>query len=73
MKLLSRLKVGQSGVVKAVLAQGALKQRLLDMGITPNTEIVLVKKAPLGDPLEISLRGYTLTLRGSEAEQIELL
>lgn len=73
MKLLSRLKVGQSGAVKAVLAQGALKQRLLDMGITPNTQIVLVKKAPLGDPLEISLRGYTLTLRGSEAEQIELL
>ena len=73
MKLLSQLKVGQSGSVKAVLAQGALKQRLLDMGITPNTQIVLVKKAPLGDPLEISLRGYTLTLRGSEAEQIELL
>ena len=73
MKLLSRLKVGQSGAVKAVLAQGALKQRLLDMGITPNTQIALVKKAPLGDPLEISLRGYTLTLRGSEAEQIELL
>jgi ferrous iron transport protein A len=73
MKLLSQLKVGQSGAVKAVLAQGALKQRLLDMGITPNTQIVLVKKAPLGDPLEISLRGYTLTLRGSEAEQIELL
>jgi ferrous iron transport protein A len=73
MKLLSQLKVGQSGAVKAVLAQGALKQRLLDMGITPNTQIVLVKKAPLGDPLEIALRGYTLTLRGSEAEQIELL
>lgn len=73
MKLLSQLKVGQSGAVKAVLAQGALKQRLLDMGITPNTQIVLVKKAPLGDPLEISLRGYTLTLRGGEAEQIELL
>ena len=73
MKMLSQLKVGQSGAVKAVLAQGALKQRLLDMGITPNTQIVLVKKAPLGDPLEISLRGYTLTLRGSEAEQIELL
>ena len=73
MKLLSRLKVGQSGVVKAVLAQGALKQRLLDMGVLPNTQIQLIKKAPLGGPLEITLRGYTLTLRGNEAEQIELL
>lgn len=69
-KLLSEFKVGQRGKVKKVLGEGKLRRRMFDMGITPDTDIILKKKAPLGDPLEISLRGYELSLRKSEASQI---
>lgn len=69
---LNELKIGQSGVVTAVNGQGALRRRLLDMGITPRTTIMLRKAAPLGDPIEIRLRGYELTLRLEDAKQIEL-
>ena len=72
MKLLSQLDIGESGVVKAVHGEGAIRRRLFDMGITPGAEIYLRKKAPLGDPLEIALRGYELTLRKSEAAQVEI-
>ena len=67
MKLLSELRVGESGVVTTVNGEGAIRRRLFDMGITPGVEVYLRKKAPLGDPLEISLRGYELTLREAEA------
>ena len=69
---LDELKIGQSGVVTAVNGQGALRRRLLDMGITPRTRITLRKAAPLGDPIEIRLRGYELTLRLEDAKQIVL-
>ncbi len=69
---LNELKIGQSGVVTAVNGQGALRRRLLDMGITPRTRITLRKAAPLGDPIEIRLRGYELTLRLEDAKQIVL-
>ena len=72
MKLLSELRVGESGVVVAVNGEGAIRRRLFDMGITPGAEIYLRKKAPLGDPIEISLRGYELTLRKAEAAHVEI-
>ena len=72
MKLLSQLSIGEKGVVTAVNGEGAVRRRLFDMGITPGAEVYLRKKAPLGDPIEISLRGYELTLRKSEAANVEI-
>lgn len=66
-KTLNNFSVGEQGVVKAVLGEGKIKRRLFDMGITPGAEIYMRKKAPLGDPIEITLRGYELTLRKTEA------
>ena len=59
--------VGESGVVKSVVGEGKNKRRLFDMGITPGAEVYMRKKAPLGDPIEITIRGYELTLRKTEA------
>ena len=73
MKLLSQLEIGEKGVVKVVNGEGAVRRRLFDMGITPGAEIYLRKKAPLGDPIEISLRGYELTLRKAEAAHVEMV
>ena len=73
MKLLSQLEIGEKGVVKVVNGEGAVRRRLFDMGITPGAEIYLRKKAPLGDPIEISLRGYELTLRKAEAANVEMV
>ncbi|MBQ9485690.1 MAG: ferrous iron transport protein A [Clostridia bacterium] len=67
-KMLHEFAIGESGVVKSVGGEGKIKRRLFDMGITPGAEIFLRKKAPLGDPLEITIRGYELTLRKTEAE-----
>ena len=69
-KKLSEFKVHELGVVKSVAGEGHLRRRIFDMGITPGAEIYLRKKAPLGDPLEITVRCYELTLRKSEAEAI---
>ncbi len=66
-KLLSEFSVSEKGVVKAVSGEGKIRRRLFDMGVTPGAEILLRKKAPLGDPLEVTIRGYELTLRKSEA------
>lgn len=66
-KTLDQFTVGEHGVVRAVVGEGKIKRRLFDMGITPCAEILLRKKAPLGDPLEIAIRGYELTLRKTEA------
>ena len=70
--LLSQLKIGEKGVVIAVRGEGAVRRRLFDMGITPGAEVYLRKKAPLGDPIEIALRGYELTLRKAEAANVEI-
>ena len=67
---LSELKPGQSGIIKSVEGQGALRQHLLDMGVIPETEVTVVKFAPMGDPVEVRLYDYELTLRLSEAERI---
>ena len=66
------LSVGGSGRVRAVGGEKILRRRLLDMGITPNTTVTVKKIAPLGDPIEILLRGYVLTLRLEDAERILL-
>ena len=73
MKLLSQLEIGERGVVKTVNGEGAVRRRLFDMGITPGAEIYLRKRAPFGDPIEISLRGYELTLRKAEAAYVEMV
>lgn len=70
--LLSEISIGSTGTITKINAEGRLRRRILDMGITPNTQIFLRKKAPLGDPLEITIRGYELTLRKEEASQIEI-
>ena len=66
-KTLDLFAIGESGVVKSVAGEGKIKRRLFDMGITPGAEVYMRKKAPLGDPIEITLRGYELTLRKTEA------
>lgn len=66
-KTLDKFSIGDKGVVLNVIAERKIKRRLFDMGITPGVEIFLRKRAPLGDPIEITLRGYELTLRLSEA------
>ncbi len=66
-KTLDTFSVGEQGVVKSVSGEGKIKRRLFDMGITPGAEVLLRKKAPLGDPIEITVRGYELTLRKTEA------
>ena len=69
---LSLLKPGKTGIITKVGGEGALRRHLLDMGLTPKTAVMVRKTAPLGDPIELSLRGYELTIRRSDAEQIEI-
>ena len=71
-KTLDNFSIGEKGIVKMVLGEGKIKRRLFDMGITPGAEVFLRKKAPLGDPIEITLRGYELTLRKSEAACVKV-
>lgn len=70
MKKLSDFSIGESGVIKKVDGEMRIKRRLFDMGVTPGADVYLRKKAPLGDPIEITIRGYELTLRKSEAENV---
>ena len=72
MKTLKDLKVGESASVVRLNSTGSTRRRLLDMGLTKGVKVTLRKVAPLGDPLEITLRGYELSLRKSEAELIEV-
>ena len=71
-KKLSEFNIGESGVIVKVDGEGRLRRRLFDMGVTPGASILLRKKAPLGDPIEIKIRGYELTLRNSEASLVTL-
>ena len=70
--LLSELKIGQTARIKKVGGEGALRLRFLDMGLIPKTVITLIKVAPMGDPIEVRLRGYELTMRIDEAKWIEV-
>ena len=72
LKKLDEFKIGETGLIKKVEGEGRLRRRLFDMGVTPNTKVYLRKKAPLGDPIEITIRGYELTLRKSEASLVVL-
>lgn len=69
---LDELQVGQKAKIVKVGGEGALRRHLLGMGCTPKTEILLHKIAPMGDPIEIRLRGYTLTLRKEDAKMLEV-
>ncbi|MGN0765787.1 MAG: ferrous iron transport protein A [Christensenellales bacterium] len=69
-KPLSKFAIGERGVVVSVGGEKRIRRRLFDMGVTPSVEVFLRKKAPLGDPIEIMLRGYELTLRKCEADNI---
>ena len=69
---LAKLDMGDRGRIVRVLGSGEVSRRLLEMGITPGTEIRLLRAAPLGDPLEFEIRGYRLSLRRREAEQIDV-
>ena len=69
-KRLSDFVIGEFGTVIKVEGEGRLRRRLFDMGVTPGAELLLRKKAPLGDPIEIKIRGYELTLRNSEASLV---
>ena len=64
------LKIGESGMVLTVGGEKALRRRLLEMGITPGTAVTVKKTAPMGDPIELFLRGYVLSLRLNDAEKI---
>ncbi len=69
---LKELAIGKSAVIRTVGASGALRQHFLDMGMIPGAEVTVVKFAPMGDPMELQVHGYELTLRLAEAEQIEV-
>ena len=69
---LSEMKVGTSARIKAVNGEGLLRKRLLDLGLTPGTIVMVRRTAPMGDPIQLYLRGYELTLRRSEAEKMEI-
>ena len=72
MKTLKEVAVGQTVTVKKLTGAGPVKRRIMDMGITKGVEIYVRKVAPLGDPLEVTVRGYELSLRRADAEMIEV-
>ena len=72
MKSLKDVKVGETATVVKLHGEGATKRRIMDMGITKGTEIQVRKTAPLGDPIEVVLRGYSLSLRKEDADLIEI-
>lgn len=72
LKRLDEFALGETGLIKKVEGEGKIRRRLFDMGVTPGAMVKLMKKAPLGDPLEITIRGYELTLRKTEANSVIL-
>lgn len=72
MHTLKDIKIGKSAKVVKVHGEGAIRRRIMDMGITKGVEIYIRKAAPLGDPLELNVRGYELSLRKADAEMIEV-
>ncbi len=71
-KKLSEFSVGEKGVIRLVAGDGKIRRRLFDMGVTPGAEVFMRKRAPLGDPIEITIRGYELTLRKTEADIVTM-
>ncbi len=72
MKTLRDVKIGETCTVKKLHGEGAVKRRIMDMGVTKNTEIYVRKVAPLGDPIEVTVRGYELSIRKADAEMVEV-
>ena len=72
LKKLDKIEKGETGLVKSVEGDGKVRRRLFDMGVTPGAKVTLRKKAPLGDPIEITIRGYELSLRQAEAELVNI-
>ena len=72
MKTLKQVAIGERATVKKIHGEGALKRRIMDMGITKGVEIYVRKVAPLGDPIEVTLRGYELSIRKADADNIEV-
>lgn len=72
MKTLKDVKVGETAVVVRLHGEGAVKRRIMDMGLTRGTEVHVRKVAPLGDPMELTVRGYELSVRKADAEMIEI-
>ncbi|MEG2357142.1 MAG: FeoA family protein [Clostridia bacterium] len=72
MNTLKNVKIGQTAVIEKLHGEGAFKRRIMDMGLTKGTEITVRKIAPLGDPMQLTVRGYELSLRKADAEQIEV-
>lgn len=66
------LKPGQEGIIISIGDKGPLKRRIMDMGVTPGARIKVIKVAPLGDPVEVKIRGYELSLRKEDAKQIQI-
>lgn len=73
MKTLRDVKVGETATVLKLHGEGAVKRRIMDMGVTKGTEIFVRKVAPLGDPVEVTVRGYELSIRKGDAEMIEVM
>ena len=73
MKTLKDVKIGETARVAKIHGAGALKRRIMDMGVTNGTELYVRKVAPLGDPVEVTIRGYELSIRKADAEMIELV
>lgn len=72
MKTLKAVKVGERAIVRKLHGEGAVRRRIMDMGVTRGVEVYVRKVAPLGDPIEITVRGYELSLRRVDAEMIEV-
>ena len=72
MKSLKDVKIGESAVIEKLHGEGALKRRIMDMGLTRGTQVYVRKVAPLGDPMELTVRGYELSVRKADAELIEV-
>ncbi len=71
-KTVHDMQIGEKGVVLSLGCSGALRRRIIDMGITPGAIVIMRKAAPMGDPLEINVRGYELSIRRSEAREIRI-
>ncbi len=72
MKTLKEGKIGEKATVKKIQGEGAIKRRIMDMGLTKGTEVIVRKVAPLGDPIEMTVRNYELSLRKADAEMVEV-
>ena len=72
MKTLRDVKIGETAVIEKLHGEGALKRRIMDMGLTKGTQVYVRKVAPLGDPMEVTVRGYELSLRRADTEMIEV-